>query len=151
MKKTTYQNSKPSVTKSENNEPTYGEDEEDVIGKRFEETISFIFQHHVSTLPNLKAPASPEYRAAQFIAGGDAYKAPMGDFWSPEGRQFLERYILALFYYQTAGAKWDDSHKFLTPIDHCNWNTKYTTPAGTVIHGVQCNDDGFVVDIDLCK
>ena len=121
------------------------------VENRFEETVDLIFQHHVSTLPNLRQPKSPEYRAAQFIAGGDAYNATMGEFFSHESRKFIERYVLALFYYQTDGENWDDSHNFLAPIDHCQWHNKYVTPQGAFIKGVQCSEEGFVIDIDLGK
>lgn len=117
---------------------------------RFKQTVKFVFDHKISTIPNLENPRSPEFKAAQFMSGGDGYNlTPGDDFFGDQGQRFLERYILALFYYQTGGLHWNDNYNFLMNIDHCKWNKRYTTPAGTFIRGVQCNEDGFIVDMDL--
>eukprot|EP00535_Pseudo-nitzschia_heimii_P011304 CAMPEP_0197192880 /NCGR_PEP_ID=MMETSP1423-20130617/25947_1 /TAXON_ID=476441 /ORGANISM="Pseudo-nitzschia heimii, Strain UNC1101" /LENGTH=707 /DNA_ID=CAMNT_0042645877 /DNA_START=84 /DNA_END=2207 /DNA_ORIENTATION=- len=119
------------------------------VKDRFEEISTFVFDHHVSTLPNLRNTKSPEFRAAQFLAGGDAYNATIGTYFSDEGRRLVERYVLALFYYQTSGVHWDDDYNFLHPIDHCKWHSKYTTPQGTFIKGIVCDENGFVTSMDV--
>jgi hypothetical protein len=117
----------------------------------FEDVVEFIYSYKVSNLPDLRAPDSPEHHAAQFISSGDNFHAQITDFDEVGRRRFLERYILALIYYQTQGQNWNDRYNFLSEIDHCNWHKQYSSPQGRFLRGVQCNSDGLVVDLDLCK
>jgi len=118
---------------------------------RFEDVIQYIYTHKISSLPSLQLEGTPEHNAAQFIADGDAFNISMNDV-SEVGRQrFLERYVLSLLYYQFRGDKWTDQYNFLSQVDHCNWHKEYSTPMGHFVNGVQCNDDGLVVDLDLSK
>jgi hypothetical protein len=118
---------------------------------RLEDVIQYIFTNNISELPLLRISNTAERHAAQFIADGDAYHMAMSDVSEVEKQRFLERYVLSLLYYQTSGDKWTQKHNFLSKLDHCNWHTKYSNPMGHFMSGVQCNDDGLVVDLDLCK
>jgi hypothetical protein len=118
---------------------------------RFEDVVKFIYSLKISDLASLRLEGSAEHHAAQFIANGDAFNATMTDVSEVGHRRFTERYILSLLYYQTEGEKWTDRYNFLSQLDHCNWHKQYSTPMGRFLKGVQCNDDGLVVDLDLCK
>jgi len=116
---------------------------------RFEAVVQYIYSHRVSTLPSLRQINSPEHHAAQFMALGDAFKSTMTDVDEVGQRRFMERYVLALIYYQTQGQNWSDHYNFLSEYDHCNWHKQYSSPQGRFLRGVQCNDDGHVIDLDL--
>lgn len=116
---------------------------------RLENVIQFVFANKVSPLPALESTNSAEHYAAVFIAEGDAFHSEMDNVTYSQMRKFLERYILALLFYNTSGDMWQDRYNFLSRLDHCEWNKEYSTPQGRFMKGVQCNNDGFVVDIDL--
>jgi len=84
-----------------------------------------------------------------FISNGDRFNMTMTDIDEVGKRRFMERYVLALLYYQADGVHWNDNYNFLGPFDHCDWHREYSTPQGRFIKGAQCNDDGFVVHLDL--
>lgn len=101
----------------------------------------------ISYLPRLEDPHSPEYHAAQFLAGGDSKHL---DFENKEvAWRTTQRYILAVLFYATRGDSWDARFNFMSNDDHCQWHTKMVTPAGPVLKGVQCDERGSVVDLDL--
>ena len=118
---------------------------------RYEEVVKYIFSSKVSSLPSFREVGSPEHNAAAFISNGDAFNMTMTDIDELGKRRFMERYVLALLYYQSAGDHWNDNYNFLGPFDHCDWHSEYSTPQGRFMKGVQCNDDGFVIHLDLCK
>lgn len=102
--------------------------------------------HHVSNLPRLMDPSSAQYHAAQFLAAGDSLHL---DFDGEDGWRTTQRYILAVLYYDSGGKSWTDQFNFMSSEDHCDWNVEFSTPAGRFLKGVQCDDKGSVVDIDL--
>lgn len=123
--------------------------EQSNISDRFDHIVDFVFSHHISTLPALRNPKSPEHYAVKFLAAGDAFHAEIGEYFDLDTERLLERYVIALLYYKTQGTKWDDDLNFLSGNDHCEWHKVYSNPQGSFIRGVQCDDDGLVVDIDL--
>lgn len=117
----------------------------------YNEVAQFIFSAGVSDLPSLELSGTPESFACAFMAEGDAYGLTITNIDETARRRFLERYVLALIYYKSQGERWESHYNFLQPIDHCKWHIQYSTPQGRYLRGVQCNKDGFVVDLDLCK
>jgi hypothetical protein len=116
---------------------------------RLEDTIFFLFDQKVSNLPDLSDPRTPQHRAAQFLADGDLYSMALS-VDSPE--RFIERYVLTLLYYHFNGPEWNYQLRFLSGLDHCNWNQGFTTTSGmTLREGVICNEDGEVTELNLCK
>ncbi|VEU43972.1 unnamed protein product [Pseudo-nitzschia multistriata] len=100
----------------------------------------------VSKLPEMMHPESPQYHAAQFLAVGDEKHL---DFNGKDGWRTTQRYILAVLFYSMNGMSWDDSFNFMSTRDHCDWNKEFNTPRGRILKGVQCDDRGSVVDLDL--
>ena len=119
------------------------------LSGRTEEVESFIFMNNVSTLPQLREVGSAQQRAAAFVADGDSLQMPL----SPEtARRFVERYVLALLYYQFNGPRWTYNLKFLSGHDHCDWHETFKNADGkTVKQGVFCNEDGYVLELNLGK
>jgi len=85
-----------------------------------------------------------------------------------------ERYALAVLYYTANNTEWlfewdEPMTRFLDPVSVCEWNTEniefisseaYCGVSGVVVNyeadantraGVFCNEDGSVVDLDLCE
>ena len=108
------------------------------------DVIDFLYKEGVTPLPALEDMYSAQHRAAIFVADGDVYQAPLGP-------KLVERYVLSLIYYYFDGPEWKNNYKFLSGRDHCEWFTTETRPLGTILKGVNCNDDGYVTGLDLCK
>lgn len=122
-----------------------------MLTSRYNEVKQYIFESGVSDLPSLEMAGTAESYACAFMANGDAYDDVITMIDEAGRRKFMERYVLALLYYKSKGTDWENSYSFLRPIDHCQWHLQYSTPQGRFLKGVQCNEDGFVVDLDLCK
>ena len=119
------------------------------ISGRTQEVEDFLFNNNVSTLPELREISSAQHKATAFVADGDTLQMPL----TPEtARRFVERYVLALLYYQFDGPQWTYNLKFLSGHDHCNWHEIFENSGGkTVRQGVFCNDDGYVKELNLGK
>jgi Leucine-rich repeat (LRR) protein len=113
---------------------------------RFDKVVNFLYENRISSLPALKIQGSVEHYAALFMAELDAYQL---EPTPANKRRFVERYVLVLLYYQTNGNAWKNHYKFLSGRDHCEWTETITNPAGTFIKGIECNDEGYVIGIDL--
>jgi len=117
------------------------------LSGRTQEVENFLFSNDVSTLPQLRDVGSAQHRAAAFVADGDALQMPLT---TETARRFVERYVLALIYYQFNGPRWTYNLKFLTGHDHCDWHETFKNADGkTVKQGVFCNQDGYVIELNL--
>lgn len=139
---------KTSKSNSSNTNSAFMTQKEDRIDKVF----TFLEQKNLSPLITLRDPRQPEYRAAEFVAIGDSEDlfAKLDAANPITVQRFAERYILAVVYYATNGDNWADRLNFLIG-DHCKWHTIRHTPMGQFLKGVQCDENGRVVDLDLCK
>jgi hypothetical protein len=116
---------------------------------RIEQVMDFIFDNEVSTLPDLNDVYSAQHRAAGFIADGDAYQIELSE---ENAAKFVERYVLTLLYYQFNGPEWTYNYKFLSKRDHCEWWDTFESASGEELRqGVICNEDGYVVELNLGK
>ncbi|KAL3941711.1 MAG: hypothetical protein SGARI_000509 [Bacillariaceae sp.] len=113
---------------------------------RFNDVVTFLFENEISTLPALKERKSPQRLAAAFVADGDLYQ---GSMTGSEGIRFVERYLLALIYYNFDGPEWTNNYNFLSSRNHCEWTQTVERPAGTFIKGVECDSTGRVIGLDL--
>ncbi|KAG7349867.1 two component regulator [Nitzschia inconspicua] len=112
----------------------------------FQEVSDFLVSNGISTSPAMTAQKSPERLAATFVADGRWYHAGMS---KPRILRFLERYVLALIYYETNGPQWTKHYKFLSALDHCEWGETMSHPAGNFVKGVECDRNGRVIGLDL--
>lgn len=114
--------------------------------KRIEE---FLFTNQISTLAQLRELGSPHHLATVFVADGDMLQLEYPTTQA-SAKRFVERYILALLYYHFNGPEWTFKLKFLSGLDHCNWNDEFDTSDGrTVRQGVICNEEGYVEGLNL--
>jgi hypothetical protein len=71
----------------------------------------------------------------------------MIDFETTPNRTIVERFVIVTLYYSLNGPQWVDQRGFLSEESVCKWNSITTT--GSSIEGVRCNEDEFVVDINV--
>ena len=116
---------------------------------RAAEVIDFLFVNQISPLPSLEDPTSAQHRAAVFVADGDGYQM---EFTHESRYRFLERFVLSMIYYHFNGHEWTHRLNFLSARDHCDWWQDFESNRGnTIRQGVICNDDGYVVGLNLGK
>jgi Leucine-rich repeat (LRR) protein len=114
---------------------------------RTQQIEEFLFTNQISTLPQLQEFGTTHHLAAAFVADGDSLQLGTSPV---DAKRLVERFVLALIYYHFEGPKWSYDLKFLSGLDHCDWNDYFETESGkTVRQGVICNDDGDVVELDL--
>lgn len=120
----------------------------DVAG-RTKQVEDFLVSKQVSTLQDLQDINSAQHRAAAFIADGDNLHMPLT---VENTRRFVERYVLAVLFYEFNGPNWTYNLKFLSGVDHCDWHDDFETGAGNIIRqGVICNEDKHVTELKLGK
>lgn len=106
----------------------------------------------VSDPQALADPSSAPYQAARWMADQDlahwdlpATNQSSDAFW------FVQRYVLAVWYYALDGPNWLYKSHFMSHFDVCDWNFELdpeTAPDGSepaeLYFGVQCNEQGVV-------
>lgn len=109
---------------------------------RYEQVIQYLVDVGVATRTTLEQDrASPQYKAANWIANVDGYQIPLPSGFGvdtadelPVHTRFTERYALAVFYYATGGDfSWKYSMRFMEPIDHCDWYQDFITTSGSIL------------------
>jgi hypothetical protein len=114
-----------------------------------EEVVQFLLKHKVAPEPELRMNASPQRRAAQFIADGDAYRMA---YTEENAARFIDRYVLTVLWYQFGGHDWIYQLNFMSASDVCEWHTRFTTVNGdTIREGVLCDENGRVKKLMLGK
>ena len=102
----------------------------------------------ISQLSDLQNRQSPQGRAADWIVNDDTYVSEQGLTVSDVA--FVQRYVLAVFYFAMTGDAWGVCHRadtscsatgevnsWLTPTDVCTWFV------------VGCNDQGLITSISF--
>lgn len=129
------------------------------LSKRMQRTVEFLESQGYSTAESLQDYMSPQFRAANWISDYDIldYTIPSqntSEYDKYDVNDFVERYILALFFYATGGGdgKWEETHKFLSEENHCAWFTEMMlSETDPVAIGVTCDNNLRVSDILLRK
>jgi hypothetical protein len=67
----------------------------------------------------LSSPGTPQYQALDWLANEDPANL---DFVLVPPDMLLERFIMALLYFSTAGETWNDSSGFLNASSVCSWH-----------------------------
>jgi hypothetical protein len=121
---------------------------------RFEQTINYLIQG-ISSPTLLAQEGSPQNLAAVWIADVDPLHYPIpASFANVPGSaetRFIQRYVLAVFYYSLNGAQWSHDRSFLSATDECSWYDAKISEQGPVAFGVTCTDSLTVRDLNMCK
>jgi len=109
--------------------------------------IDFLVRRGVTLDEVLNDFSTAQGQAVAFLSEED-WDGEMSWLYSDleeEPDMIVERYVLALIYFECQGADWIHSYNFLSAEDHCNWNAIFTIDGESTIEGVtSCNDDGRV-------
>lgn len=79
------------------------------------------FLSRFSSRDSLDTPGTPQYRAAEWIANTDGRQVDIPETTAyDDSYGFVQRYVLAVFYYQLNGEAWTyDQMRFLSDSDEC--------------------------------
>ena len=117
---------------------------------RFQATVAFL-----STLTDAdfsEDSNTPHYQAAYWIAWDDDYQLdiPSQDDTIDTAYEFVERWVVALIYFQMNGQSWDIQFEWLTDTSICDWQQSYPAADGQAHRkvGLGCSG-GRVTDIAL--
>ena len=90
--------------------------------------------------------SSAQYKAIEWLMHNDTLQLHRSTTsGSPMSAALVERYVLAMIYFNNGGPYWTNSYNFLNEsVSVCEWNLGTSTS-----DGVQCDDSGNVVDLIL--
>jgi len=104
----------------------------------------------------LSDPDSAQAQAVKWIADWDDLRLAVpgdegGEVSTPSDSRFVRRYALAVLYFATGGADWEDQFNFMSYIDECQWNMKIDGDEenGEHSYGVFCDQQNHPITIDL--
>jgi len=113
--------------------------------ERLKQTISFLEDYSYSNTEALKDPTSAQFQAAAWISDYDLiqYTIPTVVSDNSDITDFIERYVMAVFFYTTGGPKdWKERHKFMSEEHVCAWFTSKNLNDGEIVAiGVSCDND----------
>lgn len=98
-----------------------------VDSDRYYSAEKYLIEAGISTAEKLKDTSSPQHKAAKWLANKDGMKLPIPRHMTETAPlRFVERYILAVFYYATDGPNWTYQLNFLTENHVCTWYEPFT-------------------------
>jgi len=125
------------------------------LSERLKQTVGFLDDYSYSSAEALKDPTSAQFMAAAWISDYDLIQYPVPTVASTgmDIAQFIERYVMAVFFYSTGGPKdWTDRHKFMSEEHLCAWFTSKNLNDGEVVAiGLSCDNDLRVEEILMPK
>jgi Leucine-rich repeat (LRR) protein len=127
--------------------PNVTDDMENDDIERLDQIHIFILGSGISSESDLKDTSKPQYKAAQWIANEDESDIPETNDYATS-YSFVQRYVMAVFYYALNGPSWSNQLNFLsTALNTCDWNLNIDVidpPPGTnetnFDFGVSCWD-----------
>lgn len=116
----------------------------------------------ISTETQLKDTKSAQYKAAAWMADEDTARLDIPDDSTDVDSSFgfVQRYVMAVFYYSLNGDKWRETTSFLTGDSVCDWQTEDVltedvrpedTDPETWNFGVTCGEFDSIEQIILSK
>jgi len=123
--------------------------------ERLKQTVGFLDDYSYSSADALKDATSPQFQAAAWISDYDLIQYPIPTVASNtiDISQFVERYVMAVFFYATGGPKdWIERHKFMSEEHLCAWYSTRDLSDGEVLAiGVSCDNDLRVNELLIPK
>ena len=102
--------------------------------ERLNQVKDVLVDNDISSLENLKDPASPQYKALSWIVLEDKEQVDV------TSAQFIQRYTLAVLYFAWSGPEWNRPLKFLSNQHECGWFDAIKDENGEAIAiGVTCD------------
>eukprot|EP00977_Amphora_coffeiformis_P030219 scaffold45543_cov183-Amphora_coffeaeformis.AAC.2 len=137
----------------------FGRNPDQDLTQRFQDMANFLDQFAFTDLKAMIDKKSPQYLAVQYVlwmANEDPAElnVPASTDYE-EAMEFVQRYVMATFFFSTNGHMWEDRLDFLSDRDVCYWNNLPSATAGNNVDdwpiGVKCNEDGEVNYLYLRK
>ena len=120
--------------------------------KRLQDVLDFLAGSDISTAADLEDSNSAAHHAAIWIAQQDALQYAIPSHPSDSSTRFLQRYVLAVLYFTTAGTPWENNPGFLSDTDECGWSEAFDVEeylAPEISMGVSCNQQLQVTSLFL--
>jgi len=107
---------------------------------RMEAAFEFLTSSGITSQVHLRDTSSPQYQAARWIATEDTLRVEIPTILDGISYEFIQRYILATFYYALSGSDWINSLRFLSGTHECGWFESVPDAAGEEFAvGVGCD------------
>jgi len=117
---------------------------------RYKDIYTFVIQNRISALSDLQDPSSPQHKAAKWLANKDGMQMTVPTpLEATSSTAFIERYVLAVFYFATGGPDWTQSLNFMSSQHVCTWYGILPTTA--VGNSVKDDGDYLTLGIHACK
>ncbi len=123
-----------------------GEENDDV--ERFEQVKTLLTDGGITSATEFQQPTSPQYKAAAWISNDDELEMDIPASIDEDSYLFVQRYVMAVFYYALGGENWINTASFLTGEDTCDWSfdivLDFTVPGSNIDqydYGVSCWDE----------
>jgi hypothetical protein len=116
---------------------------------RLQKTHIFLLGTGISAEVDLKDPSKPQYQAALWMADKDDAQLDIPETFDYDlSFEFVQRYVMTVFYYALDGPNWTQQMNFLSSDGVCDWNYNIEvkdSPPGTddtnFDFGVSCYDE----------
>jgi len=109
---------------------------------RLEATIDVLTTSGISSKLQLQDARSPQYQAARWIATEDSLGLEIPTNLDGNPYEFVQRYVLATFYYALSGSDWINSLRFLSGTHECGWFESVPDSSGEEFAvGVACDEN----------
>ena len=117
--------------------------------ERFEQVKILLTQGGITSATEFQQTTSPQYKAAAWIANDDELEMDIPESIDEEDSYiFVQRYVMAVFYYALGGVGWKRDAAFLSGDDTCEWDfdlaLRFPVPGSDTSefdYGVSCWDD----------
>lgn len=112
----------------------------------------YLINSGISNSSDLFEANSPQHIAAKWIANKDGLQLPVPTSSSTTAAHvtFVERYVLAVFYYATGGPEWTHQLNFLNDNHVCTWSEPFFTESEDSALDVN-NGDYATLGVHGCK
>lgn len=115
---------------------------------------TYLVNEGIASEADLNTVGTPQQKALNWLAvlDGALTQVPVGDKNTPEGYDFMTRYVLTVLFYESMGDRWVYSLNFLQPFNVCYWFSVLQYPDGSKeFRGVACTENGQVAALFLTR
>ena len=119
---------------------------------RFDLVKKVLSENRISKSALLEDASSPQYKAANWIAVGDAEQVDIPSNLNNNPYGFVQRYVLAVLYFAMNGPKWSNPLHFVSDLHECSWFETVSDSSGDLVAiGVSCDNELQVRNIMIRK
>jgi hypothetical protein len=91
--------------------------------ERLDQVKEFLINSKISSATDLQTTTTPQYKAMIWISNDDERELDIPESYDEEeAYKFVQRYVMAVFFYALNGPNWTHKVSFLTDEATCDWN-----------------------------